>query len=74
MLVNFNIHKDVVLQEPAEVSFYVNLWSLCFEEAEPDNSPQFIKYYRHVGTEYIPGGFNKMKFMKLEFLLIPRRW
>ena len=55
MLVRFTIHKDVdipgEMEVVAEVKFYVNLWSLCFEEAELDNSSQFIKY-RHVGSEY----------------------
>ena len=64
MLVKFNIHKDVIPgeKEEAEVNFYVNL--RCFEEAEPDNSPQFIKY-RHVGSEIPREGVNKMNLMEL---------
>ena len=62
MLVKFNIHKDVIPgeKEEAEVNFYVNLWSLCFEEAELDNRLQFIKY-RHFGSEYTKGRCQKIK-------------
>ena len=59
MLVRFNIHKDLDIpgemeEEVVEVNFYVNLWSLCSEEAEPDNRLHFIKY-RRFGSEYTPG-------------------
>ena len=55
MLVRFTIHKDVdipgEMEVVAEVKFYVNLWSLCFEEAELDNRLQFIEC-RHFGSEF----------------------
>ena len=58
MLVKFNIHEDLdipgEMEEAVEFNFYVNLWSLCFEEAELDNRLQFIKY-RRFGSEYTQG-------------------
>ena len=58
MLVRFTIHKDVdipgEMEVVAELKFYVNLWSLCFEEAELDNRLQFIEC-RHFGSEFTEG-------------------
>ena len=81
MLVKFNIHKDLdipgEMEEAVEFNFYVNLWSLCFEEAELDNRLQFIKY-RRFGSEYTPGRCQQHQIFGMEVFIyqfsFSRRW